>query len=168
MLVLVIAVLPWLGQAHVGSPDVFHDGEVGPYPVRITIRMPTVVPGRAEISVRVQGIQPEKVFFSPLFARTSITNAPPPDLGVLIEGETNLYSGELWLMSVGAYTIEIKLSGPLGTGKVQIPVSSVPLSQLPMPRFLGIILVGLGVILFLVVWQLWLLRLGKVFWHPGV
>ena len=148
MLVLVIAVLPWLGQAHVGSPDVFHDGEVGPYPVRITIRMPTVVPGRAEISVRVQGTQPEKVFFSPLFARTSITNAPPPDLGVLIEGETNLYSGELWLMSVGAYTIEIKLSGPLGTGKVQIPVSSVPLSQLPMPRFLGIILVGLGVILF--------------------
>lgn len=140
--------LPWLGLAHVGSPDIFYDGEVGSYAARITIRMPTVVPGRAEISVRVQGTQPENVFFSPLFSRTAVTNAPPPDLGVLIQGETNLYSGELWLMSVGSYTIEVKLAGPLGTGKVQIPVSSVPLSQLPMPRFLGTILVVLGLVLF--------------------
>src|SRR5438128_11081414 len=69
----------WPACAHVGSPDVFYDGMVGPYPARITIRMPGVVPGRAEISVRVQAQAPVKVSFLPLYGRTSITNAPPPD-----------------------------------------------------------------------------------------
>ncbi len=147
----IIAVFYWwmncLVQAHVGSPDVFYDGPVGVYTARITIRMPSVVPGRAEISVRVLGDQPDQVSFLPLFSRTSITNAPPADLGRLIAGETNLYFGELWLMSIGAYTIDVKMRGSLGIGSIQIPVSSVPLSQLPLPPFLGYILVALGALL---------------------
>ena len=40
--------------AHVGSPNIFFEGDAGPYPVRVMIRPPRVVPGLAEISVRVK------------------------------------------------------------------------------------------------------------------
>src|SRR4029079_13954030 len=68
-------------KAHVGSPDVFYDGMVGPYPARLTLRLPSVVPGRAEISVRVQDAGPLDVSSLPLYSRTAVTNAPPPDTG---------------------------------------------------------------------------------------
>src|SRR5262249_20256768 len=74
-------------SAHVVSPDVFYDGMVGPYPARITVRMPPVVPGRAEISVRVRTDEPVKVSFRPLYTWTPATNAPPPDPGLPVAGE---------------------------------------------------------------------------------
>jgi hypothetical protein len=133
--------------AHVGSPDVFYDGKVGPYPARITIRMPNAVPGRAEISVRVQSAEPVEVSFLPLYSLTAVTNAPPPDIGRLITGETNLYAGELWLMSFGAYSVEIRIKGKEGDGSAQIPVTSVAIRQLPLPFLLGKILLVLAAIL---------------------
>ena len=148
VLLAFLLVFPWLARAHVGSPDVFFDGLVGPYAARITVRMPAVVPGRAEIAVRTESGQPLEVSFLPLYSRTAVTNAPPADQGRFIAGETNFYSGELWLMSVGAYSIEVKIRGADGQGSVQIPVSSVALSQLPLPPFLGRILVILGILLF--------------------
>jgi hypothetical protein len=133
--------------AHVGSPDVFYDGMVGPYPARIAIRMPNVVPGRAEISVRVQSAQPVEVSFLPLYSLIAVTNAPPPDIGRLVTGETNLYAGELWLMSFGAYSVEIRIKGKEGEGATQIPVTSVALRQLPLPFLLGKVLLLLAAVL---------------------
>jgi hypothetical protein len=134
-------------QAHLGSPDIFFDGTAGPYPVRVTVRMPSVVPGRAEISTRVQTSDSVEVSFLPVYSSTPITNAPPPDLGQLVRGETNLYFGELWLMRVGAYSVEVRVKGPQGDGTVEIPVTSVAIRQLPMPGVLGKILLILCAIL---------------------
>jgi hypothetical protein len=139
---------PFLAEAHVGSPDVFFDGPVGPYPAQITIRMPPVVPGRAQIEVRPQTKeQPLKVSFLPLYAKTAIKNAPPADVARLASDEPGVYTGELWLMSMGGYSIEVRVAGPAGSGSVQIPVNSVATHQLPMPPFLGNLLLGLGCIL---------------------
>jgi len=140
--------LPSLATAHVGSPDVFYDGMVGPYPARITIRVPGVVPGRAEISVRVRTDEPVKVSFLPLYTWTSVTNAPPADPGLPVAGEKNLFSGELWLMAFGAYSIDVRIRGESGEGAVQLPVNSVATRQLPLPSFLGKLLLTLGAILF--------------------
>jgi len=134
-------------QAHLGSPDVFYDGMAGPYPVRVTIRMPSVVPGRAEISARVQAAGPVEVSFLPVYSWTPVTNAPPADPGRLILGETNLYAGDLWLMSFGAYSVEVQVKGPQGDGTVEIPVTSVAIRQLPLPSALGKILLIMCVIL---------------------
>src|SRR3954447_16685415 len=82
--------------AHVGSPDLFFNGSVGPYPAHVTIRMPRVVPGRAEINVRLETEDPVEISFLPLYGRTEVKNAPPPDRGRLVQGEKNLYAGELW------------------------------------------------------------------------
>jgi hypothetical protein len=147
LVVLLGTLFPSLVHAHVGSPDVFYDGMVGPYPARITIRMPNVVPGRAEISVRVQFSQPVEISFLPLYSLTAITNAPPPDIGRLVTGETSLYAGELWLMSFGAYSVEVRIKGKEGEGSTQIPVTSVAIRQLPLPFFLGKLLLVLAAVL---------------------
>jgi hypothetical protein len=145
----VLFLMPLVAQAHLGSPDVFFEGKIGAYLTRVTIRMPTVVPGRAEISVNVEAAEAVTVSFLPLYSRTAISNAPPPDVGVPIRGETNYYAGDLWLMTSGAYGIQVNIHGSQGDGSVEIPVTSVALSQLPLPRWLGgmlVVLIGLLVL----------------------
>ncbi len=52
--------LPWVllvalpAAAHVGSPDVFYEGDAGPYHLFVTVRVPQVVPGVAEVEIRSQ------------------------------------------------------------------------------------------------------------------
>jgi len=138
---------PWTARAHVGSPDVFFDGQIGPYPAHIAIRMPSVVPGRARIEVRPQTEKPLTVSFLPLYSKTAIKNAPPPEMAAPVIGEPGLYSGDLWLMSVGAYSIEVRVAGEAGEGEARIPVNSVATHQLPLPPFLANVLLGLGSLL---------------------
>lgn len=46
-------------SGHVGSPNVFFEGAAGPYPVHIVVRPPAVIPGVAEIAVRVRAPMPK-------------------------------------------------------------------------------------------------------------
>jgi len=140
--------LPGATWAHVGSPDIFFDGNIGQWPAHITIRMPTVVPGQAQIFAQIQSAEPVNVSFDPLFSRIAVSNAPPPEIAQPVAGETNTYSGTLWLMANGAYSIEVRVKGPGGEGVVQIPVNSVATAQLPLPPWLGGILIVLGILLF--------------------
>jgi hypothetical protein len=146
-LAFLICLFALTAQAHIGSPDVFYDGMAGPYPVRVTVRMPGVVPGRAEISAHVLADEPVDVSFLPVYADTPITNTPPADVGQLVRGETNLYSGELWLMKFGAYSIEVRVKGAHGEGTAEIPVTSMAIRQLPLPSMLGKVLLFLCAIL---------------------
>jgi len=70
--------LPRSGSAHVGSPDVWYEGAAGPYHIVVYVRMPGVVPGIADINVRVVGDRPEQVT-----AMVNLFNAsagtPPPE-----------------------------------------------------------------------------------------
>jgi hypothetical protein len=143
-----LLLIPALARAHIGSPDVFFDGNIGTWPAHVVIRMPNVVPGRAEIFVQVQSAGPVSVSFVPISARTAASNAPPAELGEPVRGETNLYTGGLWLMTTGAYGIEVHVRGSSGEGVVQIPVNSVAIEQLPLPHALGGVLIALGLVLF--------------------
>ncbi|HSI12371.1 MAG TPA: hypothetical protein VK961_10020 [Chthoniobacter sp.] len=135
-------------RAHIGSPDVFFDGKIGPYPAGITIRMPAVIPGRAEIDVRATSEHPLEVFILPLFSKTAVKNSPPPDAARPVPGEPGLYHGELWLMRSGGYSVEVRVRGDAGEGVVQIPINSEAMHQLPMPRLLATILIALGGLLY--------------------
>jgi hypothetical protein len=148
LLVLLALLCPGRAGAHIGSPDVFYDGLAGPYPVRITIRMPGVVPGRAEISVQVAGDEAVAVSFAPIASYIAVSNAPPAETALAVPGETNLFIGELWLMTEAAYSIDVRVRGKSGEGAVQIPVNSIATRQLPLPPWLGGALLGLGLILF--------------------
>src|SRR3954449_4853662 len=47
--------------AHIGSPDVWFEGSAGPYHVVVYVKVPDVIPGIADISVRVPGAVPDRV-----------------------------------------------------------------------------------------------------------
>jgi len=144
LFVVLAILLPAKAGAHVGSPDVFFDGKVGPYPAHIAIHVPPVVPGRAQIEVTAPSPQPLEVSFLPLYSKTAIKNVPPAEPAATVPGEPGLYSGQLWLMSIGAYSIEVRIAGAAGEGVIQIPVNSVATHQLPLPRLLGNLLLGFG------------------------
>jgi hypothetical protein len=134
--------------AHIGSPSVFFDGQAGPYPVHVVILPPEVIPGLAEISVRVEAGGIERVTALPMKWNTGRKGAPPPDVARLVRGETNLYSAQLWFMEGGAQSVEIELFGSSGRGRATVPVDAVARRVLTMPKNLGGILSALGLLLF--------------------
>ena len=145
-----VLVLPVISHAHIGSPNVFFEGNAGPFPVRVVIRPPGVVPGLAEISVRVQSDEVRRVKVLPVRWDAGKKGAPPPDVAKLVRGETNLYSAQLWLMRSGSHSVYVNVEGALGSGEVIVPVNSIALTRMTMPVGLGVLLSCLGVLLFLV------------------
>src|SRR5262245_23758040 len=53
--------LPAAASAHIGSPDVVLEGAAGPYGVLVRVRPPDVVPGTAEVTLRVTHGDPTRV-----------------------------------------------------------------------------------------------------------
>ena len=133
---------------HVGSNNVFFQGTAGPYPVSVIIRPPEVIPGLAEISIRVAGEDVERVTVQPISSDAAPEGgAPPPDVAVPVAGDPELYAAELWLMTVGAYRVEVTVEGGRGAGEVSVPVTSVMLGVLDLPAGLGWLLLGLCLLL---------------------
>jgi hypothetical protein len=144
---IVSCFLPVMAEAHVGSPNVFFEGLAGQYPLHVVIRPAEVIPGLAEISVRVEDGTVERLTALPIKWNAGRQGAPPPDVARLVPGETNLYSAQLWFMEPGAQSIEVSVKGTLGTGRVIIPVDAVARRVLVMPKALGGILLVLGLVL---------------------
>jgi hypothetical protein len=147
LVILASGLLPLMARAHVGSPNVFFEGRAGQYPVHVVIRPAEVIPGLAEISVRVESGQVERLTALPIKWNAGRQGAPPPDVARLVRGETNLYSAQLWFMEPGAQSVELAISGTLGTGRVIIPVDAVARRVLGMPQALGGVLALLGLLL---------------------
>ncbi|WP_428277173.1 hypothetical protein [Candidatus Palauibacter sp.] len=143
-----VAGLYVVATGHVGSKNVFFTGEAGPYPVSVVIRPPEVVPGLAEVSVRVSGGGADRVTVRPVrWDAAPEGGAPPPDVAVPVAGDPELYAAELWLMTVGAYRVEVAVEGGRGSGEVSVPVTSVMLGVRDLPPGLGWILAALALLL---------------------
>src|SRR5438445_5802951 len=138
---------PFAARAHVGSPNVFFEGKAGPYPVHVVIQPPEVIPGLAEISVRVEADGVQRVTALPIKWNAGRKGAPPPDVARRIRGETNLYNAQLWFMEGGAQTVELEITGVSGIGRVTVPVDAVAKRVLRMPAMLGGMLLVLGLLL---------------------
>jgi hypothetical protein len=148
LVAILLLTFAFAARAHVGSPNVFFDGKVGDYPVRIIIRPPTVVPGVAEISIRIEGDGVRGVTALPVFWDAGKKGAPPPDEARLVRGETNLYTANLWLMRSGAYSVEVGIDGAHGSGKLNVPVNAVATNTRGMTRPYAAMLMALGLLLF--------------------
>lgn len=144
------AALAWNGPAaaHVGSPDTWFEGAAGPYPIRVVVRAPDVVPGLAEIEVRVLAGRPQRVTVQPFAWNAGQGGAPPPDVASAVPGDPRLYHVSLWFMSPTSYGVHVVLSGPQGEGTAIIPVQAVALRLLPMDRGLMWVLLALCAFLF--------------------
>ena len=140
--VLVIAVLT---SAHVGSPDVFYSGKAGAYDISVVVQPPEVVPGVARVMVTTPSAV-TSVSIRPVYWRAGSKGAPSADVISRVPG-SNSFSGSLWLMARGAYTVEVSVQGPAGTGSVMVPVASVATGRLALNTPLAALLVVLGAFL---------------------
>jgi hypothetical protein len=146
---LLLALLPFAAFAHIGNLSVVYETQAPPIPMRVIIRPPGVVPGLADIDVRVLTNGVKRVTVLPVHWRAGVEGAPPPDVAQPVEGEPNLYHAQLWLMARGAYSVHVNVETTTGATKVIVPVNSLATTRLPMTGGLGGILVALGILLFL-------------------
>src|SRR5436190_17105326 len=142
-----IVLAPAISDAHVGSPDVIFDGKAGPYDVRVIVRVPMVVPGLADVVVRVLDGDVRRVLIQPVFWRAGVAGAPSPDAAKPVAGASRMYAGQLWLMARGAYSVYVTVDGASGVGIASVPVMSVATGRLGMSTGLGALLAALGILL---------------------
>jgi len=144
---VMLALAPAASAAHVGSPDVIFDGKAGLYDVRVIVRPPMVVPGLAEVVVRVLHGGATQVLIRPVFWRAGVRGSPSPDRAKPVAGAVDTYTGQLWLMARGAYSVYVTVEGSAGTATVIVPVMSVATGRLGMTNGVGVLLVALGILL---------------------
>ncbi len=109
--------------AHVGSPDVFLDGQAGPYRVLVTVRPPHAIPGVADVEVLTTATTCSDVRIVPLpLHRTGAQFAPVPDVATRSPDDPRLFTGHLWMMTAGAWQVRVAVAGDRGMGTLSVPV----------------------------------------------
>lgn len=124
--------------AHVGSPDVYFEGDAGPYRLYVTVRVPQVIPGIAEIQVRTATNDVQRIEIVPMRLSGAGSNLPPtPDVAERSKQDPQFFSGSLWLMESGALKVRVEAEGSKGKGELSVPVPAFAQKNLPMEKSLG-------------------------------
>jgi hypothetical protein len=130
-LLLLVFAMP--GSAHVGSVDVYYEGDAGPYHLFVTVRMPRVIPGVAEIQVRCASGDVRTIEVVPLRLTGPGSKFPPtPDLAQASMDDPQFFTGSLWLMESGALQVRILVEGAEGKAELSVPVASFAQQTYPM------------------------------------
>jgi hypothetical protein len=140
--------VPRVTAAHVGSPDVFLDGEAGAYRVFVTVRPPRAIPGVADVEVLTTSSDVRDVRIVPLpLTGPGSRFAPAPDVATRSPGDPRLFAGHLWMMTAGAWQVRVAISGDRGQGSLSVPVPTMPQATLAMTRTLRALLFGFMLVL---------------------
>jgi hypothetical protein len=145
LLMMLLATPAW---AHVGSPDVVHEGNAGPYPLLVSIAPPEVIPGVAEIYVQAPkaGVQSVKLVPMPMTG-DGAKFAPTPDDAQPVAGAPDNWVGRLWMMAPGSWEVRVTADGKQGAGELRVPVPALALRTKKMQHGLGALLLLLGLLL---------------------
>src|ERR1700758_5422265 len=109
-LILAVSALPV--SAHVGSPDVFLEGNAGPYKLFVTVRVPQVIPGIAEIEIRSESNNVSEIRIAPMqLTGPGSQFAPAPELTERSKTDPQFFRGSLWLMEFGSLQVRIEADG---------------------------------------------------------
>ena len=101
---LLLVGLPQFALAHVGSKDVFQQVTAGPYKLFVTVRMPNVIPGVANVEVRSTGAALSALKITPLPITGEASKHPPtPDVMKVSTVDPAFYTGGIWMMSSGSW-----------------------------------------------------------------
>ena len=135
-------------HAHVGSPDVYAEGQAGPYKLSVVVRPPRVIPGVADIEVRSQTAGIVRITATPVPLTGEAASHPPvPDVMTQPTRDSQYYTAHLWIMATGSWQIRFAVSGSQGSGVLSIPFPATAMSTRKMQPALGIFLALLGVLL---------------------
>ncbi len=140
-------------SAHVGSPDIYAEGNAGPYRLLVTIRPPLLIPGVAEIEVRAVGdgskVPPiDSIAIAPIPLVGEASKHPPvADPMKQSATDKSFYSGSLWIMASGSWQVRFTVEGNWGEGVLSIPVPATSSATRGMDTGMGILLSILGLVL---------------------
>jgi hypothetical protein len=150
LLFLLLAVCTLPVSAHVGSPDVFLEGTAGPYKLFVTVRVPQVIPGIAEIEIRSEFPDVSEIRIAPLQLTGPGSQYPPaPEAATRSKDDPQFFRGSLWLMEFGSLQVRIQADGAKSQGLLAVPIPAVAQRMLPMQRSLGLLLFALMIVLAL-------------------
>ncbi len=132
--------------AHVGSPDVFYEGDAGPYHLFVTIRVPQVVPGVAEVEVRANSDDVERISTAVTWITGPASkNLPVPDIAQRSKTDPRFFTSSVWLMEYGSLRVVLNVKGTRGPAQLSIPVASFGQGTFAMPTGLGALLLALTI-----------------------
>jgi hypothetical protein len=142
-MVLLLMLTP-LALAHVGSPDVYFEGTAGPYHLSVRISPPAMVPGIAQVQVRVTSGGMASISVAPVYVNGKDQGLPPAsDTLQPSAADPQWFTGKVWLMESGSWDVRLEVTGAQGTGKLAVPVPVFARRTLPMEKPLAALLFGL-------------------------
>jgi hypothetical protein len=143
LVILLLLVSPST-EAHVGSPDVFFEGAAGPYQLLVRVSPPAMVPGVAEVQVRVMSGTVGSISVTPVYVNGKDQGLPPSsDFLEPSAVDPQWLTGRVWMMESGSWEVRLEVRGNQGNGKLAVPVPVFARRTLPMEKPLGSLLFGL-------------------------
>ena len=169
LVLLALLAFPLRADAHVGSPDVFFEGDAGPYRLFVTVRVPQVIPGVATIEIRSASTDVRVIsVVSMRLTGPGSEHPPKPDVAERSGVDPQFFTTGVWLMEHGSMQVRIAVDGARGDGTLAVPVPAVALRTLPMTRGLGAILFGLMMLLALALVSIVAAAVREATLEPGV
>ncbi len=144
---LAILIVASTAFAHVGSPDVYLEGDAGPYHLLVSVNPPAMIPGVAQVQIRVASGSVNSITITPIYVNGKDQGLPPAPDAMQPSADPQCFRGNVWLMDSGAWELHAEVAGPEGIGKLVIPVPAYARRILPMERNLGTALFVLMMIL---------------------
>jgi len=134
--------------AHVGSPDVYFQSDAGPYHLLITVNPPAMIPGVAQVQIRLMSGNADSITIAPIYVNGKDQGLPPAaDAMQQSAGDPHWFAGKVWLMESGVWELHADVAGPQGMGTLVMPVPAYARRTLPMQQSLGALLFALMLLL---------------------
>jgi hypothetical protein len=154
-IVFLLTAMATFAAAHVGSPDVFLEGSAGPYPMFVTIRPPSVIPGVAEIEIRSASPDIQEIHITPIpMIGAASKYSPTPDVMQRSKQDPQFFTGSVWIMASGSWQVRIQAAGAQGAGQLSVPVPAMATGIKPMQTAIGV-----GLFLMMIVLALGLISI---------
>ena len=130
-------------NAHVGSADVFFESDAGPYHVFVTVRMPKVIPGLAQVEIRSESNDVREVRLNILrLSGVGYKLQAIPDLAQRSPQDPRFFVGSIWVMETYDLQVRIQIDGARGKAELGVPIPAFAQSTLRMQKSLGALLFG--------------------------
>jgi len=133
--------------AHVGSQDIYYEGNAGPYHLYVAVHMPQTIPGIATVEMRSATGGIREIHIAPMALLGSTKLSPVPDLVQRSKADPQFFTGNVWLMEASGFQVHIQADGDLGHGELGVPGTAMPQGILPMQPALGTVLFVLMLLL---------------------
>jgi len=147
---LVVLLLSTSVSAHVGSPDVYYEGLAGAYRLLVTVRVPSMIPGIAQVEAQVLDGHVSEIHIVPLrIIGEGSETAPPADRMDQSRSDPQSFTGKLWLMESGSFQVRMTIDGAQGKAELAVPVAAFAQRTLRMRKTTGTILSVLMTLLVL-------------------